>query len=292
MDLDLTELLADWAYTPGQINVRLIQGQDGARKVQVRLDLGILQMNMEGRPDGLRPHSYPSLLDYHQARIDAQLADPAADLPGESDGEDDIDSEIAGGEAEDTNDDDSDTSDTESGERPIRLSEDECRALREEAAQYYHRYVALLVLEEFDAVVRDTTRNLRVLDLCNKHAANESDRNALEQFRPYIMMMRSRALASQALSDSEPKAAIAAIDDGLDGLRRYFAEAGEGEHFEESPEVQMLRGMREALVPKLPVSQGAELKERLKQAVDQENYELAAILRDELKMLRDRPTQA
>ena len=43
--------------------------------------------------------------------------------------------------------------------------------------------------------------------------------------------------------------------------------------------------MREALVPKLPVSQRAELRARLDEALMQENYELAAILRDELRML-------
>ena len=47
----------------------------------------------------------------------------------------------------------------------------------------------------------------------------------------------------------------------------------------------MLRGMRESLVPKLPVSQHAELRTRLAKALESENYELAAILRDELKMM-------
>jgi protein-arginine kinase activator protein McsA len=51
--------------------------------------------------------------------------------------------------------------------------------------------------------------------------------------------------------------------------------------------VQLLRGMRDALVPKLPVSQRMELQERLRAAVDSENYELAAMLRDELRLLRE-----
>lgn len=314
MDLDLSELLRDWEYTPGQINVRLIQGSDGQKKVQVRLDLGILQMNMDGRPDGQQPEGFPSLLEYHQARMDARDEDRA---PAEEDHEADTagpdlsgpdlggpgveeDPVSGSGGGEDGLSDGTGSGDgalESEGEQggsagPYVLSEEECRTLREEAAQFYHRYVALLVLEEFQAVVRDTTRNLRVLDLCRKHAMTESDRLALEQFRPYIMMMRARAFASQALSDNEPKAAIAAIDEGLDGLRQYFSDVGQVEHFDEAAEVQMLRGMREALIPKLPVSQGAELRERLRQAVDSENYELAAILRDELKMLGEGKPQA
>ena len=43
--------------------------------------------------------------------------------------------------------------------------------------------------------------------------------------------------------------------------------------------------MRDALVPRLPASQRVELEERLRAAIDAENYELAAILRDELRLL-------
>jgi hypothetical protein len=250
MGMDLSKILDEWPYEPGKINVRLIEGDDGEPRIQLRIDLGIMQLRTTGRPDGVRPNGYESLLEYHEARLDEHVE--------------------ANGSA--------------SG---FSLSEDECRELREEAVQYYHRYVCEMVLDEFEGVVRDTTRNLRVLDICGKHAETEQDRAILEQFRPYIVMMRSRALASQALKDEEPKAAIHAIDEGLEILRRYFSENGQLETFDDSSEVQILKGMRDALTPKLPVSQGAELRNRLKQALEQENYELAAILRDELKSMKD-----
>jgi hypothetical protein len=47
---DLTKLLDEWPYQPGQINVRLIEGEDGEPRVQLRLDLGIMQMRVDGRP--------------------------------------------------------------------------------------------------------------------------------------------------------------------------------------------------------------------------------------------------
>lgn len=250
MSADISKLLREWAYEPGKINVRMIEGEDGEPKIQLRLDLGIMQMQVWGRPDGLRPHGYDSLLDYHEARLDQHIEQHGSP---------------AG----------------------FSLSEEECRELRDEAVQYYHRYVCMMVLEDYESVIRDTTRNLRVLDLCAKHAATESDRTILEQFRPYITMMRARALASQALKDNEPKAAIHAIDEGLEALRQHFADAGQMDVFDQSNEVKALRGMREQLVPKLPVSERADKLQRLKQAIEQENYELAAILRDELKMLKD-----
>lgn len=258
MSSDISKILSDWPYEPGQLTCRMVTGEDGEPKVQVRLDLGVLQMNADGRPDGQKPHGYPSLLDYFEDLFDSEQPE-----------------QPSLGEAE------------EPPSEKRTLTQEECRSLRDEAEMYYRRYVALLVLEDFERVVRDTTRNLRVLDLIAKHAETDDDRTSLEQFRPYITMMRTRALASQALKDNEPKAAILALDEGLDLLRKYFEETGRPQMFEKSNEVQALRGMREALVPKLPVSQKTELRQRLARALEEENYELAAILRDELKQLKD-----
>lgn len=257
---DLSKLLDDWQYIPGQLNVRQIEGDDGEARIQIRLDLGILQLHTSGRPDGQRPQGYISYLDYCEARVDAeQLGDDAPAVQIEAPDE----------QAED----------------PFVLGEEDCRILREEAAQYYHRYMALLLLEDFDGVVRDTTRNLRVLDLCSRFAQTDHDRQVLDPYRPYILMIRSRALAGQAIKDGEPKAALLAIDQGLDALKGYFSHLGRADEFEHSNEVQMLRSMRDSLVPKLPVSQRAELKQRIQSAIETENFELAAILRDELRMM-------
>ena len=283
MNPDITEILHGWPFEPGKINVRLIQGADGEQKVQVRLDLGVLQMELDGRPDGQKPHDHDSLLEYYEHQIDqASRGENPDGLP-----DDDEEAEPEG--VAEAGQDAAYAGESESGEEgtDFELSPDDCRALREEAVQYYHRYVALLVLEDYDRVIRDTTRNLRLLDLCAEYAQAEDDQTILEQFRPYITMMRARALASQALRDNEPKAALHAIDEGIESLRRYFIASGSLDLFETSNEVQMLQGMRDSLVPKLPVSQKAELRQRLQKAIADENYELASILRDELKMLPD-----
>ena len=43
---DITPVLTDWEYEPGTLNVRKITGLDGLPKLQLRLDLGLLQMEM------------------------------------------------------------------------------------------------------------------------------------------------------------------------------------------------------------------------------------------------------
>ena len=248
-DPDLTRLLRSWTYEPGRVNARRITGRDGRPKLQIRIDLGVLQMEVEGRPDGRRPEGFESLLEYQRDRLQRYAGQ--------------------GG-----------------GTEGFVLSPDECRALREEAVQYYHRYVALMALVDYEAVVRDTTRNLAVFDLCRQFAAEESDRAVLEQFRPYVIMVRARAEAERALAANGSREALAAIDRGLEEIRVIFEQAGQG-GFDQANEVQLLRGMRETLVPRLPVSQRMELHERLRAAVDAENYELAAVLRDELRLLKE-----
>lgn len=261
MNPDISKVLADWPFEPGKLTCRLLDGPDGQQVVQIRLDLGILQMAADGRPDGQTPNGFPSLLDYFEDLLTGREPD----------------AEAAAG----------DPPTTPSEDAKEHLSREDCRALRDEAEQFYRRYIALMVLEDYERVVRDTTRNLRVIDLCREYAEAEEDRTSLEQFRPYIVMVRTRALASLALKDNEPKAAVVALDDGLESLRKHFAESGQSQMFEKSSEVQALRTMREGLVPKLPVSQKTELRARLDQALKEENYELAAILRDELKQLKD-----
>src|ERR1700749_1851799 len=41
---DITPLLKGWDYEPGTINVRKVTGLDGTPKLQMRQDLGLLQM--------------------------------------------------------------------------------------------------------------------------------------------------------------------------------------------------------------------------------------------------------
>lgn len=281
MTQDISTLLNDWPYEPGRINVRLVERADGEQRIQVRLDLGILQMHLDGRPDGQQPEGFESLLDLVEAQIEASFEAPSRDEPAPEDGT----------EAEDL-DEDRDSSGPlppprRSEDAEARLSSQQVSLLRDEAIQYYHRYLALLALEDFERVVRDTTRNLRVLDVIEKFAESEEDRSSVAPTRAHVTMMRARALASLALRDNEPKAAVAAIDEGIEALRRHFDSLGHTDMFERSTEVQVLQGMKQALMPKLPVSQKAELRKRLDDAVHQENYRLAAILRDELNSMPD-----
>lgn len=53
--LDIADALGNWPCGHDELTARLILGNDGRQKVQMRVDLGVLQMEVEGRPDGGRP---------------------------------------------------------------------------------------------------------------------------------------------------------------------------------------------------------------------------------------------
>jgi UvrB/UvrC motif-containing protein len=245
-NLDLNDLLDGWPHEPGQVKARKIVGRDGAEKIQLRIDLGLIQMELNGRPDGLRPHGFESLLHYHQAK--------AVML--------------------------------KSGDEAYTLSEADVAALQQEGAQYYHRYLSLFQLRDFQNVIRDTARNLEMLDFVSHHASDEDSKWALEQFRPYVIMMNTRARASLELRDGNTGEAVKLIEAGKERIEIFYRSIGQPEWIESSNELaflnEWLREVRDA-VPLTPL----ELMERdLKRAIDDEAYERAAELRDAIRSLR------
>lgn len=245
-NLDLNDLLEGWPHEPGQVKARKIIGRDGCEKIQLRIDLGVIQMEMHGRPDGLRPHGFESLLHYHQAKAAM----------------------------------------TNSGEQAYTLSEADVGALHQEGAQYYHRYLSLFQLRDFENVIRDTSRNLEMLDFVSEHATDEDAKWMLEQFRPYVIMMNTRARASLELKDGNTGEAVRLIEAGKEKIETFYRFIGQPEWIESSNELAFLndwlREVRDA-VPLTPL----ELMERdLKRAIDDEAYERAAELRDAIRSLR------
>ena len=252
---DITPMLKGWDYEPGTINVRKISGHDGLPKLQMRLDLGLLQMEVSGRPDGHRPHGYESLLDYYEAKLADHRRRNGVDLG-------------------------------------FHLNADQCESLREEAVMYYHRYLSLFVLEDFTGVVRDTARNLRVLDLCGKYAEDESDRLVLEQYRPYITMMNARAQASIMVGQERYPEALRVVEAGLADIREFFERFGQEEAYGRSNEVRVLKRFAREIRKKLPVNPLDRLKRKLDRAVKAEKYEEAARLRDKIAHMQGGPGES
>ncbi len=61
---DIDEILMQWPYQPGEVMARLVKASDGREVLQMRVDMGVLQMEVDRRPDGFRPHGSETYFDY------------------------------------------------------------------------------------------------------------------------------------------------------------------------------------------------------------------------------------
>ncbi|MEM6365826.1 MAG: UvrB/UvrC motif-containing protein [Planctomycetota bacterium] len=64
----LDEVLSQWKFDPSTLNVRLLKGGDGRDVIQMRVDMGILQLETTGRPDGSAIESSQTYLDHLQLK--------------------------------------------------------------------------------------------------------------------------------------------------------------------------------------------------------------------------------
>lgn len=61
---DIDDVLRQWPFTPGDLRVRVVKARDGRKVLQMRVDLGLLQLEMSRRPDGERPGGHETYLDF------------------------------------------------------------------------------------------------------------------------------------------------------------------------------------------------------------------------------------
>lgn len=69
---DIDQVLREWPYQPGIISARLLRAEDGREVLQMRMDMGLLQMETTGRPDGQMPGGAETYLDYLIQQSSAQ----------------------------------------------------------------------------------------------------------------------------------------------------------------------------------------------------------------------------
>lgn len=246
MSLDLNSLLHDWPHENGTIKVRKIVGLDGKEKLQLRVDLGVLQMEVTGRPDGLRPHNCESLLIYHQRRAER------AEGRGES----------------------------------YELTPEQCNELQQEGIQYYHRYLSLFQISDFPGVIRDTQRNLDLFTFVADYADRDELIWSFQQFRPYVLMMNTRGKASILLGEGRFADAMREIERGRDAIQEFFQQANLPELAPKSSEIAFLEEWLEEVSSKRPLSKLEVMQREMEIAIASELYERAAELRDAIKLLQ------
>lgn len=255
VNYDISALLQKWVYQPGQVAARRFKGKDGREKVQLRVDLGILQMNVEGRPDGKRPMGFDSWFDFYRTRW--EKANATTENPEKT-----------------------------PEENRFRLSSEDCTRLQQEAIQYHHRYICFFQLGDFDAVERDSDRNLEVFGFVRAFAVTDELSWAINQFAPQLFLMRTRAVATRSLKAKRHAEAVRNIEEGIHALEEFYREFEREDLLENSQEILSLRQWLEDVRVRKPLTELEKLQRALAEAIRTEDYERAAKVRDQLKKLQ------
>lgn len=65
----IDDVLQSWAFDPVGVNARIVKGKDGRDVIQMRIDMGILQLETRGRPDGIRPQGAETYYDFLTSQL-------------------------------------------------------------------------------------------------------------------------------------------------------------------------------------------------------------------------------
>src|SRR5207248_8855128 len=107
--------------------------RDGRTVLQVRVELGLLQLEVDGRPDGTRPHAFATYLDYLRYRAAGRGLAPGAKSP------------------------------------PWTMTPEHCQEADREFVQFYHRRMAWLQLQRYDKALKDADHTLTLMDFVLRH---------------------------------------------------------------------------------------------------------------------------
>jgi UvrB/uvrC motif len=250
MRRDLDDAMQGWPYDPeaGQVIAREVKAKDGRTVVQVRVELGLLQFEVGGRPDGTRPHGFATYLDYLRYRAAARGQSP-------------------GGKS-----------------APWAMSLDHRAAADREFVQFYHRRVAWLSLQRYDRALLDADHTLALMDFVGRHAGDEEYVSSHERFRGLVIFHRTQAAAALSLEKRKPEEAIDIVREGAEKLGAHHETwAAEHDHAG-TPNLSLIEQlhMLENEVRK-NFAVDKTLREQLDEAVALEDYERAARLRDQIR---------
>lgn len=255
MRRDIDEALRDWPFEPesGELAVREIQSRDGRSVIQIRIELGVLQLEIEGRPDGVRPHGFDTYLDYlrHRAKMVKR-----------------------GGDA-------------------LVMTSDQCEQTDREFTQFYHRRIAWLALNHYENAIQDADHTLSLMDFVRNHGPNPEYITSHEHFRGLVLFHRTQAGVALALEARRPEEAIEAIRDGIERLKRHQrtlpdlppppADDDDAPDEEASCQSLIEQLQRLELEIRKQFDVPKSLRELLEEAIEREDYEAAAKIRDQIQ---------
>jgi hypothetical protein len=244
--LDLRAALASWPYDP-DADARRGRGDDGREILQVRTLMGIEQYEVDGRPDGARPHGRESALEYHVEKLQR----PGLRAGKRSSSWTPVKARSSSTKPRFTISAMSACSSSRTGNAPFAIPPATC------APSTSHRY-----------------------------AQREEDRLYLEKWRPYILRINATARAMLELESGHYEQALHAVRGAMETINALEELDDETFKFERQRSLSALRELARQIERSRPLSETQRLEKQLRRAIERQEFERAAELRDRLRALR------
>ena len=258
--MDLSIVLDDWSYDDKNEsnNIRKIVGVDGLVKLQIRLRCGAVQWELEDRPDGQRPYGLCSVLEYCESLLNKYLRLAA-----------------------------------KNGKLKFELDTGLVKDLEEEMFDYYKRCLALFKIRDYRHAVQDAAHNLSILELIRQYAKDKAGAFRYDHYRPRFLLDSARAQALLHLDEGLAQPAIEALSHGVCEIEGFHREYDMEDKIPDNKERKILIDLRRSVREKYNVPLTDEellysLQAEQKVAIDEEDYEMAARLRDKIKSLKQK----
>ncbi len=246
MSSDITDLLREWEFDSDN-QIRIVQADDGRQVLQVRQPMGIEQYELDGRPDGKKPFGRDSALEEFQARLENYRASHGSD-----DG--------------------------------FALSHEDFATLQGEGVLFYFRYLVLFQIGDFVRTTRDTDHNLGLFSLVERYVENDEDRKELLQYKPYVLRMNAISRAMISLHKEMKASAEEILANAISTIEAMPEIDTPAFQFERVRSLNYLKATLKQIHDKKQ-SPLDGLKLELDKAVEEEDYERAARLRDRIRAL-------
>ncbi|MGA2976002.1 MAG: UvrB/UvrC motif-containing protein [Spirochaetia bacterium] len=246
MSADITDLLREWEFDSDN-QIRIVQADDGRQVLQVRQPMGIEQYELDGRPDGKKPFNRDTALEEYQARLESYRA-------------------------------------SHGSEEGFALSHDDFAALQGEGVLFYFRYLVLFQIGDFARTARDTEHNLALFSLVEKFGESDDDRKEMLQYKPYVVRMNAIARAMISLHKEMKSAAVDILQNAISAIEDMHEIDTPAFQFERVRSLNYLKATLKQIHEKKDSPVDA-LKAELASAIDDEDYERAASLRDRIRAL-------
>lgn len=248
MSLDLEEVLDGWTTPVGEVAARLVTGRGGEPLIQLRIDLGLLQMALEGRPDGRSYRDRSSALEYLTRELDGRRSAVSR-------------------------------SDWDELSREFLQSNYRRVALSHLAEERLSRGDTAGAKELINRAIGDIEHCLRSLEL---HEQVHGDAGPNGQQRPTLIFNGTRLRTQLLVVEGCYDDAIEEISRGREALEALLSDLGlESEQRENDPGIEYLNELERRIREQYGVSQ--TLRERLEAAIEDEDFEAAAAIRDEMR---------